>query len=232
MAETYRIAFRMKAACDRVTGFRFGKPDGYEFTAGQYFRLTLDTAEGEQTKAFSHANAPLDPFLELATRMSGSAFKDSLGTLVRGDEVTISGPHGKLMLAEEMRHVCFMCGGVGITPARSIIRDAEQRRTGLRARLFYGNHDQGCIPYSGEFAEYARKDRRFQVVNVLEEPLPGWHGETGVITADLMRRHMESFDEWHFIVTGPPAMVTAMQAVLDELGIPDERVSFETFAGY
>lgn len=232
MTEGYRIAYRMKAACERVTGFRFEKPDGYSFTAGQYLRLTLETAEGEQTKSFSHSSAPRDPFIEIATRMSGSPFKNALDALARGDEVGIQGPYGHLTIAPGMERVCFLVGGVGITPARSIIRDAEQRRSGLRMRIFYGNHDQACIPYSGEFAEYARKDRRFQCVHVLEEPLPGWSGERGLITADLVRRYMDPLDGWHYSVSGPPVMVDAMRKVLDELSVPDARISAEDFAGY
>jgi ferredoxin-NADP reductase len=222
----------MKAACERVTGFRFDKPEGYEFLPGQYFMLNLQTAEGPQRKPFSHASAPRDPFIEMATRLSGSAFKNALDSLVRGDVVTIEGPYGHLALPEGADHACFLAGGVGITPARSIIRDAEQRRSGLRVRLFDGNHDQACIPYSGEFAEYAEKDRRFQVVHVLEDPLPGWAGERGFITSELVRRYMDPLDRWHYLVTGPPAMVTAMQNVLEELSVPPDRISIERFTGY
>jgi ferredoxin-NADP reductase len=229
---SYQIRFRMSAACDRVTGFRFDKPPGYTFEAGQYFRLTLQTAEGEQTKSFSHSNAPGDPFIELATRMSGSAFKNALGSLRRGDEVGVSGPFGRLVMPEGVDNACFLVGGVGVTPARSMIRDAEQRRSGLRIRLFDGNHDQACIPYSGEFAEYERKDRRFQVIHVLEEPLPGWAGERGFITADLIRRYIDPLGGWHYFITGPPAMVTAMQAILETLEVPADRISIENFAGY
>jgi glycine betaine catabolism B len=231
--ERYRVSFRMKAACDRVTGFRFDRPPGHDFRAGQYFRLTLQTRDGEQTKSFSYSNAPGDPFIEMATRLSGSAFKDALAALDRGGEVEVSGPFGKLIVPEGVEHLCILCGGVGITPARSIIRDAEQRRTGLRVRLLYGNHDQACIPYSGEFAEYERKDRRFHIVHVLEDPLPGWTGERGVITADLVRERVNLGERpWHFMVTGPPMMVQVMQQILGELEIPEDRVMIENFAGY
>jgi ferredoxin-NADP reductase len=135
-------------------------------------------------------------------------------------------------MPESVEAACFLVGGVGVTPARSMVRDAEQRRSGLRIRLFDGNHDQACIPYSGEFAEYERKDRRFKVIHVLEEPLPGWAGERGFITADLVRRHLEIDETWHFFVTGPPAMVTAMEAVLDDLGVPKQQFSVEHFSGY
>jgi ferredoxin-NADP reductase len=229
---TYRTAFRMKAACEQVTGFRFDKPEGYTFEPGQYFSLTIPTPDGEQSHIFSHASAPADPFIEMATRMTGSVYKDALGQLVRGDTVQIAGPNGRFGVPEGAERLCFLCGGVGVSPARSIVRHVEQRRLGYRMRLFYGVHDQGCIPYAGEFAEYERRDRRFRLVQILEEPLPGWAGERGFITADLVRRNMESLEGWHFFVTGPPAMIQAMSAVLDELGIPAGSISTEGFTGY
>ncbi len=232
MGESYATAFRMKAACERVTGFRFDKPAGYRFAPGQHFRLTLTTLGGDQTRTFSHASSPLDPFLEMATRLTGSPFKVALGDLVRGDEAAIDGPHGGFVVPAGAGQLCLLAGGVGITPARSIVRDAEQRRSGLRIRLFYGNHDQACIPYSGEFAEYERKDRRFKVVHVLEDPLPGWAGERGLITADILRRYVDPLDGWCFFVSGPPGMVSAMRDVLGELSVPSERISAEEFAGY
>jgi NAD(P)H-flavin reductase len=70
------------------------------------------------------------------------------------------------------------------------------------------------------------------VVHVLAAPKPGWKGESGFITAEVVRRHLESLDEWHWVVTGPPAMIDAMKRVLFDLDIPEERVSLESFAGY
>lgn len=232
MGESYRIAFRMKASCEHVTAFRFDRPEGYAFQAGQYFRLTLETAEGEQTRTFSHASASRDPFLELATRLTGSAFKNALDQLRRGDVVTIAGPYGRLVASSHVREACFLAGGVGIAPARSMIRDAEQQRTGLRMKLFYGNKDQTCIPYAAEFAEYERKDRRFQYVHVLEEPFPGWQGERGFISADILRRHMDPLAGWHYYISGPPPMIVAMRRVLEELSISPDAISVEEFAGY
>jgi NAD(P)H-flavin reductase len=70
------------------------------------------------------------------------------------------------------------------------------------------------------------------VVDVLAEPKAGWDGETGFITADIVRRHIDGIEGWHWVVTGPPAMIAAMQGVLDELQVPADRVSTESFAGY
>jgi ferredoxin-NADP reductase len=212
--------------------FQFGKPAGYSFRPGQYFSLTLDTREGSQTKPFSHCNAPGDPHIELTTRLTGSAFKDALLALRHGDEVTIAGPRGRLTVSETASRVAFLVGGVGITPARSIIRDAVQRGTGLEVLCFDGNLDQTGIPFKDEFDGYEASHPEIRFVHVLMEPLPGWDGERGFITAEVVRRHCDPLDRWHWISAGPPAMATAMQKVFADLSLPDDRVSMELFTGY
>lgn len=224
-----RVRFRGKSECDRMVGFRFEKPEDYHFKAGQYLRLTLDTREGKQTKSFSHASAPSDAFLSIGTRLSGSAFKDALAALKPGDYVSINGPYGALVLSPDTPQVVFLAGGVGITPCRSMIRDIEQHRRRTRMMLFYGNHDQMCIPYLAEFERYGMSRDNFDVVHVLEDPLPGWNGERGLVTADVVRRHLEHPEEWLFVVAGPPAMVDAMLAVTADLEVPKTHVLVERF---
>jgi glycine betaine catabolism B len=229
----YRVAFHAQMPCAPKTAtFRFGKPTGYEFTPGQYFSLTLDTREGPQTKSFSHCESPQDPYIELTTRLTGSAFKDALLALSPHQEVEIAGPNGRLVVPPGVSRVGFLVGGVGITPARSIIRDAVQRRTGLDVLAFYGNLDQSCIPFKEEFDAYEAALPAIRFVHVLQEPLSGWDGESGFITAAVVLRHCDPLDGRFWISAGPPAMAEAMRKVKDELGIPDDHFALELFSGY
>jgi ferredoxin-NADP reductase len=230
---TYEVAFEGMIETAPGTGtFRFAKPAGYTFVPGQFLSLTLSTREGEQTKHFTHDEAPGDPYLEITTRLSGSAFKDALLALCPREFVGITGPRGRMTLPPGAAKVAFLVGGVGVTPARSIIRDAMARQTGLVIALFYGNLNESSIPFGDEFDADARALPTVKVVHVLAEPGPEWTGERGFITADIVRRHVDPLDGWHWVVTGPPGMIAAMQAVVRELGIPAERVSTESFAGY
>ena len=220
---------------DVATGtasFRFERPDGYEFQAGQFFMLTLETRDGRETKPFTHSSSPADPALELTTRLTGSAFKDALLALRPGDPVEVAGPRGRMTLRPGDAKVAFLVGGVGVTPARSIVRDAVQRGTGVAFALFYGNQNEPGIPFASEFAAYAATHPEIVVIHVLAEPGPGWEGETGFITADVVRKHVDPYDGWHWVVAGPPAMITAMEKVIDDLGVARDTVSFERFSGY
>ncbi len=227
------VAFRERVECaEGVAAFRFTKPEGYGFLPGQYFTLGLDTREGRQSKPFTHSDAPDDPFIELTTRLTGSAFKNALVALSPGEGVAVGGPFGRPALPEGTSRAAFLVGGVGVTPARSVLRDARHRRTGLEAVVFLGNQNESCMPYAAEFEAMHRVDSGIRVVNVLVAPSADWTGERGFISADIVRRYIDPDAGWHFVVAGPPAMVDAMSRLLDELAVPKERTSLERFSGY
>jgi ferredoxin-NADP reductase len=229
MLDTYSVALLERQACGvDIQTLRFERPSGYVFRPGQWFTLSLDTAQGTQTKTFSHCTAPADPHIEMTTRMSDSAFKQALGALEQGATVRIAGPGGRLELPEDARRVAFLVGGVGITPVRSILRDAmHARREFADALLLYGNRDESCAPFLGEFEAMA--DIGVRVVVCYERPSVGWQGESGFITADTVRRHMDPTDGRLFVVTGPPPMVSAMESVLGNLAVPPGRWLVERF---
>ncbi len=229
MQPTYETRVIGLAPCGAgALSVAFDRPPGYDFKAGQWFRLTLPTREGEQTKTFSHATAPHDARIELATRLSGSAFKDALAELAPGDTVRISAAGGRLGLSADVSRVTFLVGGTGITPVRSILREA--RAVGRHfddALLVYGNRDDSCVPFLDELL--ALSDIGVRVVQVLEHPPANWDGERGFVTAEMVRRHQGALADRPFVVAGPPVMVEAMERVLDELGVGSERRLVERY---
>jgi len=230
MSGGYEVAYLMRDECgaDIVT-VRFEKPEGYTFKPGQWFTLRLDTEQGPVTRTFSHSSAPSDPFIELTTRASGTPFKHALMGLEPGQNVHLNGPGGRLSVGDDVERVAFLVGGVGITPVRSILRDACARgRRFDDALLLYGNRDESCVPFLGEFE--AMGDIGVRTVIVYERPSEGWTGEAGFITAETVRRHLDLSDGRPFVVTGPPVMVYAMERVLDELEIAVERRRVERFS--
>jgi ferredoxin-NADP reductase len=225
---SYRVELLGKEMCGGdIFTCRFSRPEGYEFAAGQWFRVTLDTAAGPEAHTFSHCSGPADNALEMTTRHSTSAFKVALAALQLGASVRIDGPGGRLRLPDDDR-LCFLVGGVGITPIRSMLRDATATgRAFADALLLFGNRDESCVPFADEFSAMAPAGLR--TVVCFEQPSEGWTGESGFITAETVRRHLDPDDGRPFVVTGPPIMVEAMERVLDELRIAPERRIIERF---
>ena len=107
--------------------FRFEKPSGWTFKAGQYLDMTLldpsETDSEGNVRSFSIASAPHEDTLMVATRMRDTAFKRVLRTMPIGTAVKIEGPSGDLTLQNNFtRAAVFLAGGIGITPFRSIVR--------------------------------------------------------------------------------------------------------------
>lgn len=214
------------ARCPDVLSVRLERPDGYVFAAGQHLGLILPTAEGTQTKRFSCSSATQDAYLEITTRLSGSAFKAALSSLSTGDRVWITDPAGRLTLPSDEPRVAFLAGGVGITPIISMLRSHPHVTTQERV-LIYGNRDADCIPFGREIS--ALEGDGLRVVHVLETAGGDWAGERGFITPELIARRLGQVDGWLFVVAGPPPMVSAMERCLDALGVDLSRRSIERF---
>ncbi len=219
--------------CERTMGiFRFQKPAGYSFHPGQHLSLRLETSEGPVPKVFTIASAPFDDHLEICTRQTGSAFKAALFALTQGDAAEVTSATGHLALAEPDEMTAFLVGGVGVTPARSMVRDALVQGRREQVVLFYGDRSPGCMAYADEFQAIAGRTRRLLYVPVVETPGEDWSGEVGLITADLISRHIDPSDVSTWIVAGPPVMVDAMRTVIDDLGVSPGLVQVESFTGY
>lgn len=218
---------RESCGSDIVT-LRLSRPEGYVFKPGQWFTLTLSTHQATETRTFSHCSAPSDEYLETTTRLSESSFKRALATLAPGDRVTVAGPGGRLSLADDAKRACFLVGGVGITPVRSMLREAMHvGREFEDAVLLFGNRDATCVPFISEFERMAPHGVR--TVVVFENPPEGWSGETGFITAETVREHLPRYEGVPFFVAGPPVMVSVMERVMDDLGIHKELRHVERF---
>lgn len=229
MSGTHEIELLEQDRCGAdIRTLRFSRPLGYQFKVGQWLSLRLQTPQGLLAETFSHCSAPGDPYLELTTRISGSPFKQALAALEPGDRVSIVGPGGRLGIDETLQRVVFLAGGVGITPIRSILRDAGNRgRRFEDALLVYGNRDESCVPFLGELEALGPAGLR--VVVCYERPPVGWQGESGFISAETIRRHVDPNDGHLFVVTGPPVMVDAMERVLDDLVVSADRRLIERF---
>lgn len=229
--EMLRTRLIDRSMCGTGTAtFRFEKPAGYTFVAGQFAIVEVECEAGPVQKPFTIASAPQDEWLEITTRLSESCFKLALADMQAGDAVAVSRPMGRLVLPPEQRSFGFLVGGVGITPAHSILRHEVLAANEIEAVLFYGNRDSSCMPYANEFDAMA--DRGVRTIHVLERPSPEWHGEAGFITADMVRRYVESPESILWISAGPPAMADAMIRVFDALGVPAEGRMVERFSGY
>lgn len=212
-----------------ATSFRFTRPDGLLFQAGQY--IILDLGGQDLTHPLSLSDGPEEKqFLEITKRMSDSSFSKKLLTLVSGDEVNIKGPMGTFFPDSTDRPLIFLAGGIGITPIRSILKQLEGEEVERKIILLYGNENEEDIAFGRELERVLLAD--FRLVHVLQKAKESFSGYRGFINGDIISSEVESPEKAFFMISGPPAMLKAMQAQLQELQVPESSIKTDIFFGY
>lgn len=241
-----KLAGRSEVA-ERTLEFRFEKPPGLTFKAGQFMDLTLvDPSESDaegNTRGFSINSAPDDPDLRFTTRLRDTAFKRVLQRIPLGTEMRVEGPFGNLTLHNDTsRPAILLAGGIGITPFRSMVRRAAHEKLPHRIILFYANRRPEDAPFLDELRALAQANPNFTFVPTITQmgsSRQHWQGETGRIDDAMIMRHLQPRNTTAnnparpiYYIAGPPRMVAALHTMLNEAGIDDDEIRIEDFTGY
>ena len=238
---SYRVKLlRREDVAEGTVAFFFEKPQGFQFTPGQFLRFSLidppeTDAEGD-SRTFSIASAPSEPDLMIATRMRDTAFKRVLKSMPLGSEIEFKGPYGRMTLHEDAsRPAVFLTGGIGITPFRSIAVEAAAAGQQHRVQLCYSNRRPEDAAFLEELSELEKSNLNYQFIPTMTaaagSKLP-WTGETGYINAEKLARFVPDLNAPIYYIAGPAAMVNAMRATLADAGVDEASIRAEEFAGY
>lgn len=220
--------------------FHFEKPQGFEWKAGQTVDISLinpteTDAEGN-IRTFSIAASPQEKYITIATRMRDTAFKRTLKNAESGFEVELEGPFGSFTLHQkESRPAVMLVGGIGITPFLSIIKNATEINLPHQLFLFYSNRRPEDTAFFAEFTKLAEENKNFHFIPTMtdmEKSTHEWIGERGYITREMIEKHVPDRSNAIYYSAGPQTMVTAMRKILAEMGVSDDDIRTEEFAGY
>jgi ferredoxin-NADP reductase len=204
------------AVAEGTMAFRFSKPEGFVFKAGQAIRLELidpPAEAGQGSRTLTLVSAPFEKELVLATRMRDSAFKRALKALPDDASIRIDGPFGDLTLGDTARSAVFIAGGIGITPFVSMLRQAAQDRSPQRLFLAYSNRRPEDSAFLDELQGLERQNKHFRLMATMTDMSKSareWSGERGFVDAAKLKRLVGDLAAPIFYVVGPPAMVEAM----------------------
>ncbi|MFZ1481471.1 MAG: NADH:ubiquinone reductase (Na(+)-transporting) subunit F [Paracoccaceae bacterium] len=154
-----------------------------------------------------------------------------------GDSVPVSGPFGTFAAQDTDREMVFIGGGVGMAPLRAIISDQlEHQKTPRRMSFWYGARSRVDLFYEAELGDLQAKHPNFRWQAALSDPAPGdnWPGETGFIHEVALRAYLGAHPAPHdceYYLCGPPLMIRAMLAMLDDLGVDPTRIFNDDFGG-
>ena len=220
---------------------RTGREQLPPFYAGQYMVLDLKIGDHIISRPYSISSAPYQarnredgntPFAEITVRRSkGDGFVCDFinDELKPGDELTAVMGCGQFYY-EPLRdagHVVALAGGVGITPFVSMARQVAAGLLDMDLTILYGSVSSDDILLKEELDALDAACEQLHVIHVLSGDEPGWQGERGFLSADLIRKY--SAEDTTYFICGPQVMYTFLREELKKLDIPQRRVRFEVF---
>jgi propane monooxygenase reductase component len=206
--------------------------DPLTFKPGQYVDIAIPGSD--EVRSFSMANLPGDGRLEFMIKLyPGGKFSGLLadGGLQAGDELEVTGPFGVFTLREKSdRPLVFIGGGAGMAPILSLLRAMAEKGNSRRAVYYYGARGPKDLFHTQELTELEQRLPDFRFVPALSEcpEEESWDGERGLIT-DVVHRLEEELGEIDAYLCGPPPMVDAAIAMLEQGGVPESRVYYDKF---
>lgn len=231
LKRTYEIA-------DQTVAFSFEKPLDFSFRAGQYVVMTLpkltfpDNRQGK--RSLSIASAPHENELLFAMRMTESGFKKTLASMKPGDEVVITQALGHFVLDESLNPVVFLIGGIGITPVRSILRQAVFESSKRPFFLFYSNRRPQDVAFRGEMQEFPELSYRCidTLTNQEAADMCEWQEERGYICETMLEKYLPDNDRSTcYYIVGSPIFAKSMIDMLDKRGVDKTLIKQDPFTG-
>jgi glycine betaine catabolism B len=241
-----------------VTSFKFSKQSDQlqdktplDYTAGQFAFFDIGGVYNDPKGPIRHftiSSSPSENFIMFTTRIRDTPYKKRLSTLEKGAKVKVRGPEGQFVLHEDYsKPAVFLSGGIGVTPFRSMLKYTTDRQLPIKIIMFDSNRNRSNILFKKEFDDWANINKNLKIMYTISEDEDrhelssssaaknDWEGEYGRIDKAMILKYVDNkiMDNSIFYICGPPSMLKAMQALLqEELEIPKERIKVEEFTGY
>lgn len=151
-----------------------------------------------------------------------------------GDKVGVSGPFGDFHVQDTGKEMIFIGGGVGMAPLRAMIHEQLAKGSKRKISFWYGARSGADVFYRDEFDALSAEYENFSWTLALSEPVPedNWAGPTGFIHEVVRTAYLKDHPAPHdceYYLCGPPLMIAAVIAMLDENGVEPTSIFNDDF---
>ncbi|MGV3510717.1 MAG: pyridoxamine 5'-phosphate oxidase family protein [Novosphingobium sp.] len=208
--------------------------------AGQH--LPIRVQPGPEAKGvirtYTLSSAPSDGAYRISVKREGLVSKHLHDSIAVGSLIEARPPAGSFTIdAAEHRPAVLMAAGVGITPILAMLRHVVYE--GLRTRrvrpttVFYAARTKAERAFDQELRNLAElAGGAVRIVRLLEDTADALRGTdyevSGRIDMDLLRGTL-GFDDYDFLMCGPPPFMQAIYDGLRDLNVADGRIHAEAF---
>lgn len=203
------------------------------FYAGQFLSLLFFVDGKPFCRPYSISSAPFEArqengFVEITVRRTGGPVSEYINHgLKTGDRLMGSMGHGQFCYEplRDARRIVALAGGTGVTPFVSMAKEIRHRTLDVDLTILYGSVSPDDILLRD--ALDALTCDRVHVVHVLSGDAPGWQGERGYLSAELIGRYAQG--DVSYFICGPQGMYRFVRNELNKLQVPARRIRFAPF---
>lgn len=220
--------------------FIFDRPAKFAYEPGQFMEWTLSHKNPDNRgnrRYFSILTSPEEDILAIAVKFytPPSSYKKVLLNLEPDNEIIASELGGDFTLPKNKSlKLCFIAGGIGIAPFRSMIKHMIETGDEIPVTLLYSNKTIYDIAFR-ELFEEAEKSiglKMFYALSDIKSIPPGWPGLSGIIDNKTILKTTPDYMERVFYISGPPSMVNALRTTLKKMGVNGKNIKADYFPGY
>lgn len=210
------------------------RPEGHSgirFQPGQFAWVTVGASPFSLSEhPFSMASSAESTDEIAFTIKALGDFSRSIAQVPLGTLAYLDGPFGAFTTDRfpDAPGFVFIAGGVGIVPLMGMLRTLADRHDTRPIRLIYGNWAWENVIFREEL-ELLKSRLTLMVVHVLQEIPTDWHGESGLLTEELLRRQLPGCNAFVHFVCGPLPMIPFVEQGLHRMGVPLRRIHSELF---
>lgn len=226
----------------------------------QYGLFGLKAVNTEPTvRAYSMANYPEEgDRIMLTVRIATPPFKPKpdvgfqdvppgiassyIFTLKPGDKVIMSGPYGDFHpIFDSRNEMMWIGGGAGMAPLRAQIMYMTKtlHTTDRIMNYFYGARALNEVFYLEDFLQLEKDFPNFKFHLALDRPDPAADaagikytpGFVHQVIFDTYLKDHESPEDIEYYMCGPGPMSSAVNNMLDSLGVDSENIHYDNFGG-
>ncbi len=214
-----------------IRTFRFARPEGIEFSAGQFIAVRVRAEGKEHVRCYSVSSAPATRgYLEISVKRIGLVSGTLHATMRPGSMLAVKAPAGAFAYPSgEDRPLVLIAGGVGITPLVSMLRHAVDTEPTRPVSLFYSVKTEADVAFREELTWLANRHPQVQVILAVTGEAPPSGMFSGRISDTLLRTTVPDIADASCFLCGPPPMIDRMTGLLGELGVPRPQIHFEVF---
>ncbi|OEZ31859.1 NO-inducible flavohemoprotein [Variovorax boronicumulans] len=231
----FRVA-RREDESEVITSFYLEPVDGgalLAFSPGQYLTLVLEIDGQPVRRNYSLSDAPGKPWYRISVKKEegGRASNWLHEAAAVGTRLQVQAPCGDFVLqpaGELARPLVLVTGGVGITPAMSMLESVAH--TGRPVHFVHAARHGGAHAFRARVDALAQRHANVKPLYVYDAPRESdTPHATGFVTRELLAGLLPEDRDVDLYFLGPKPFMQAVYANGLALGVPKQQLRYEFF---